>query len=207
MRLMKVITTATIYLVGVSGLTATPVSQARTISETTANSNATIITAAQCKANEAALKAGTNMPYVDELRTFSQIPSYMTDGVVQYVVEENFPYRKELDQAVADWNAALGGKITLKEVTQPSDRTISVGYEPRPNFIGVGEASPTNRWLKVYISTYLYPTSIRQTLAHEFGHIMGLGHGCSGTVMAVKGQRMTSPTDMDIQAVLQGRDF
>ncbi|MDV3863653.1 hypothetical protein CMT96_19275 [Elizabethkingia anophelis] len=49
------------------------------------------------------------------------------------------------------------------------------------------------------------PRNRQSTIAHEFGHAMGLKHGCPGDVMhafADPGQAV-EPTASDIQALLQ----
>ena len=165
------------------------------------------IPAATCRAIVSAANAGEPVPDPSILHDSDSIPAYLKDGRLDFVVQKDFPYRKELDAAVAEWNEALKGKVVLAETATATDQTISVRYDPVPDSYVLAQASPSHRYLSVHVTSYLYPDAIRATIAHEFGHLLGIRHTCDHTLMAGSMHRHPSAhvTATDVASVLQGQ--
>lgn len=162
---------------------------------------------ATCKATVVAANAGKPVPDASILHRYDSMPSYMADGLVEYYVDANFPYRKQLDEAAADWNKSLKGKVVLREVS-PKDAdsdAIHIRYTPDPNSLTLAAASVPQKTMWVYIASADYPDAIRTLITHEFGHLLGIRHTCDYTVMAASLHRhpATHVTPTDVAAVLQ----
>lgn len=164
---------------------------------------------ATCKAMVSAANAGKSVEDPTILHTYDQMPSYIADGTLDYVVEPNFPYRDQLTTAAKEWNEALGGKVVLREVSKADadDDTVTVRWTPDPNSQTLAVASVPNKEMVVFVASADYPDAIRSTLTHEFGHLLGIRHTCDYTLMAASKHRhpATHVTPLDVVAVLQGQ--
>lgn len=168
-----------------------------------------IIDAATCKAMVKAANAGEPVEDPSILHLSDKMPSYLADGTLDYVVAPDFPYRAQLDAAAQEWNEKLGGKVVLREVTKDKadSDTVSVRYVPKPNSHVLASASEISKEMTVFVTSTLYPDAIRSTLAHEFGHLLGIRHTCDYTLMAASSHRHPAAhvTPLDVVAVLQGQ--
>lgn len=168
-----------------------------------------VIDAATCKAMVKAANAGEPVEDPSILHLSDKMPSYLADGTLDYVVAPDFPYRAQLDAAAQEWNEKLGGKVVLREVTKDKadSDTVSVRYVPKPNSHVLASASEISKEMTVFVTSTLYPDAIRSTLAHEFGHLLGIRHTCDYTLMAASSHRHPAAhvTPLDIVAVLQGQ--
>lgn len=168
-----------------------------------------VIDAATCKAMVKAANAGEPVEDPSILHLSDKMPSYLADGTLDYVVAPDFPYRAQLDAAAQEWNEKLGGKVVLREVTKDKadSDTVSVRYVPKPNSHVLASASEISKEMTVFVTSTLYPDAIRSTLAHEFGHLLGIRHTCDYTLMAASQHRHPAAhvTPLDVVAVLQGQ--
>ncbi|KAA9244313.1 hypothetical protein ACLB3B_03245 [Corynebacterium amycolatum] len=168
-----------------------------------------VIDAATCKAMVKAANAGEPVEDPSILHLSDKMPSYLADGTLDYVVAPDFPYRAQLDAAAQEWNEKLGGKVVLREVTKDKadSDTVSVRYVPKPNSHVLASASEISKEMTVFVTSTLYPDAIRSTLAHEFGHLLGIRHTCDYTLMAASSHRHPAAhvTPLDVVAVLQGQ--
>lgn len=168
-----------------------------------------VIDAATCKAMVKAANAGEPVEDPSILHLSDKMPSYLADGTLDYVVAPDFPYRAQLDAAAQEWNEKLGGKVVLREVTKDKadSDTVSVRYVPKPNSHVLASASEISKEMTVFVTSTLYPDAIRSTLAHEFGHLLGIRHTCDYTLMAASSHRHPAAhvTPLDVVAVLRGQ--
>ena len=162
-----------------------------------------------CKTITKLANDGKPVPDPSILHDEDSVKPYFKDGVLEYKVVENFPYRKQLDAAVAEWNKALKGKASLKEVkpSEADDDTIAIIFKPDPNGYVQGAAYPDHKMVFIKIPNAQYPEAVQGTIAHELGHMMGAGHSCAGALMAGANQNPISyhVTPLDAAAIIQGQ--
>lgn len=168
-----------------------------------------LIDPSTCKTITKLANDGKPVPDPSILHDEDSVKPYFKDGVLEYKVVENFPYRKQLDAAVAEWNKALKGKASLKEVkpSEADDDTIAIIFKPDPNGYVQGAAYPDHKMVFIKIPNAQYPEAVQGTIAHELGHMMGAGHSCAGALMAGANQNPISyhVTPLDAAAVIQGQ--
>ena len=168
-----------------------------------------LISPGTCKTITKLANDGKPVPDPSILHDEDSVKPYFKDGVLEYKVVENFPYRKQLDAAVAEWNKALDGKASLKEVkpSEADDDTIAIIYKPDPNGYVQGAAYPDHKMVFIKIPNAQYPEAVQGTIAHELGHMMGAGHSCAGALMAGANQNPISyhVTPLDAAAIIQGQ--
>ena len=199
----KKLSAATLAATAILGTVAAPAASAKS------DPVRSLISPGTCKTITKLANDGKPVPDPSILHDEDSVKPYFKDGVLEYKVVENFPYRKQLDAAVAEWNKALKGKASLKEVkpSEADDGTIAIIFKPDPNGYVQGAAYPDHKMVFIKIPNAQYPEAVQGTIAHELGHMMGAGHSCAGALMAGANQNPISyhVTPLDAAAVIQGQ--
>ena len=199
----KKLSAATLAATAILGTVAAPAASAKS------DPVRSLISPGTCKTITKLANDGKPVPDPSILHDEDSVKPYFKDGVLEYKVVENFPYRKQLDAAVAEWNKALKGKASLKEVkpSEADDDTIAIIFKPDPNGYVQGAAYPDHKMVFIKIPNAQYPEAVQGTIAHELGHMMGAGHSCAGALMAGANQNPISyhVTPLDAAAVIQGQ--
>ena len=199
----KKLSAATLAATAILGTVAAPAASAKS------DPVRSLISPGTCKTITKLANDGKPVPDPSILHDEDSVKPYFKDGVLEYKVVENFPYRKQLDAAVAEWNKALKGKASLKEVkpSEADDDTIAIIFKPDPNGYVQGAAYPEHKMVFIKIPNAQYPEAVQGTIAHELGHMMGAGHSCAGALMAGANQNPISyhVTPLDAAAIIQGQ--
>ena len=199
----KKLSAATLAATAILGTVAAPAASAKS------DPVRSLISPGTCKTITKLANDGKPVPDPSILHDEDSVKPYFKDGVLEYKVVENFPYRKQLDAAVAEWNKALDGKASLKEVkpSEADDDTVAIIYKPDPNGYVQGAAYPDHKMVFIKIPNAQYPEAVQGTIAHELGHMMGAGHSCAGALMAGANQNPISyhVTPLDAAAIIQGQ--
>lgn len=199
----KKLSAATLAASAILGTVAAPAASAKS------DPVRSLISPSTCKTITKLANDGKPVPDPSILHDEDSVKPYFKDGVLEYKVVEGFPYRKQLDAAVAEWNKALKGKASLKEVkpSEADDDTVAIIYKPDPNGYVQGAAYPDHKMVFIKIPNAQYPEAVQGTIAHELGHMMGAGHSCAGALMAGANQNPISyhVTPLDAAAVVQGQ--
>jgi len=199
----KNLSAATLAATAILGTVAAPAASAKS------DPVRSLISPGTCKTITKLANDGKPVPDPSILHDEDSVKPYFKDGVLEYKVVENFPYRKQLDAAVAEWNKALKGKASLKEVkpSEADDDTIAIIFKPDPNGYVQGAAYPDHKMVFIKIPNAQYPEAVQGTIAHELGHMMGAGHSCAGALMAGANQNPISyhVTPLDAAAIIQGQ--
>lgn len=199
----KKLSAATLAASAILGTVAAPAASAKS------DPVRSLISPSTCKTITKLANDGKPVPDPSILHDEDSVKPYFQDGVLEYKVVGDFPYRKQLDAAVAEWNKALKGKASLKEVkpSEADDDTVAIIYKPDPNGYVQGAAYPDHKMVFIKIPNAQYPEAVQGTIAHELGHMMGAGHSCAGALMAGANQNPISyhVTPLDAAAVIQGQ--
>ena len=199
----KKLSAATLAASAILGTVAAPAASAKS------DPVRSLISPGTCKTITKLANDGKPVPDPSILHDEDSVKPYFKDGVLEYKVVENFPYRKQLDAAVAEWNKALKGKASLKEVkpSEADDDTVAIIFKPDPNGYVQGAAYPDHKMVFIKIPNAQYPEAVQGTIAHELGHMMGAGHSCAGALMAGANQNPISyhVTPLDAAAIIQGQ--
>ena len=199
----KKLSAATLAATAILGTVAAPAASAKS------DPVRSLISPGTCKTITKLANDGKPVPDPSILHDEDSVKPYFKDGVLEYKVVENFPYRKTLDAALAEWNKALKGKASLKEVkpSEADDDTIAIIFKPDPNGYVQGAAYPDHKMVFIKIPNAQYPEAVQGTIAHELGHMMGAGHSCAGALMAGANQNPISyhVTPLDAAAIIQGQ--
>ena len=199
----KKLSAATLAASAILGTVAAPAASAKS------DPVRSLISPSTCKTITKLANDGKPVPDPSILHDEDSVKPYFQDGVLEYKVVGDFPYRKQLDAAVAEWNKALDGKASLKEVkpSEADDDTVAIIYKPDPNGYVQGVAYPDHKMVFIKIPNAQYPEAVQGTIAHELGHMMGAGHSCAGALMAGANQNPISyhVTPLDAAAVIQGQ--
>lgn len=199
----KKLSVATLAASAILGTVAAPAASAKS------DPVRSLISPGTCKTITKLANDGKPVPDPSILHDEDSVKPYFQDGVLEYKVVGDFPYRKQLDAAVAEWNKALKGKASLKEVkpSEADDDTVAIIYKPDPNGYVQGAAYPDHKMVFIKIPNAQYPEAVQGTIAHELGHMMGAGHSCAGALMAGANQNPISyhVTPLDAAAVIQGQ--
>ncbi len=199
----KKLSAATLAASAILGTVAAPAASAKS------DPVRSLISPSTCKTITKLANDGKPVPDPSILHDEDSVKPYFQDGVLEYKVVGDFPYRKQLDAAVAEWNKALDGKASLKEVkpSEADDDTVAIIYKPDPNGYVQGAAYPDHKMVFIKIPNAQYPEAVQGTIAHELGHMMGAGHSCAGALMAGANQNPISyhVTPLDAAAVIQGQ--
>lgn len=203
MSSFKKLSAATLAATAILGTVAAPAASAKS------DPVRSLISPGTCKTITKLANDGKPVPDPSILHDEDSVKPYFKDGVLEYKVVENFPYRKQLDAAVAEWNKALKGKASLKDVkpSEANDDTIAIIFKPDPNGYVQGAAYPDHKMVFIKIPNAQYPEAVQGTIAHELGHMMGAGHSCAGALMAGANQNPISyhVTPLDAAAIIQGQ--
>lgn len=199
----KKLSAATLAATAILGTVAAPAASAKS------DPVRSLISPGTCKTITKLANDGKPVPDPSILHDEDSVKPYFQDGVLEYKVVGDFPYRKQLDAAVAEWNKALKGKASLKEVkpSEADDDTIAIIFKPDPNGYVQGAAYPDHKMVFIKIPNAQYPEAVQGTIAHELGHMMGAGHSCAGALMAGANQNPISyhVTPLDAAAIIQGQ--
>ena len=199
----KKLSAATLAASAILGTVAAPAASAKS------DPVRSLISPSTCKTITKLANDGKPVPDPSILHDEDSVKPYFQDGVLEYKVVGDFPYRKQLDAAVAEWNKALKGKASLKEVkpSEADDGTIAIIFKPDPNGYVQGAAYPDHKMVFIKIPNAQYPEAVQGTIAHELGHMMGAGHSCAGALMAGANQNPISyhVTPLDAAAIIQGQ--
>ena len=199
----KKLSAATLAASAILGTVAAPAASAKS------DPVRSLISPSTCKTITKLANDGKPVPDPSILHDEDSVKPYFQDGVLEYKVVGDFPYRKQLDAAVAEWNKALDGKASLKEVkpSEADDDTVAIIFKPDPNGYVQGAAYPDHKMVFIKIPNAQYPEAVQGTIAHELGHMMGAGHSCAGALMAGANQNPISyhVTPLDAAAVIQGQ--
>ena len=199
----KKLSAATLAASAILGTVAAPAASAKS------DPVRSLISPSTCKTITKLANDGKPVPDPSILHDEDSVKPYFQDGVLEYKVVGDFPYRKQLDAAVAEWNKALKGKASLKEVkpSEADDDTVAIIYKPDPNGYVQGAAYPDHKMVFIKIPNAQYPEAVQGTIGHELGHMMGAGHSCAGALMAGANQNPISyhVTPLDAAAVIQGQ--
>ena len=199
----KKLSAATLAASAILGTVAAPAASAKS------DPIRSLISPGTCKTITKLANDGKPVPDPSILHDEDSVKPYFQDGVLEYKVVGDFPYRKQLDAAVAEWNKALKGKASLKEVkpSEADDDTIAIIFKPDPNGYVQGAAYPDHKMVFIKIPNAQYPEAVQGTIAHELGHMMGAGHSCAGALMAGANQNPISyhVTPLDAAAIIQGQ--
>ena len=199
----KKLSAATLAATAILGTVAAPAASAKS------DPVRSLISPGTCKTINKLANDGKPVPDPSILHDEDSVKPYFKDGVLEYKVVEGFPYRKQLDAAVAEWNKALDGKASLKEVkpSEADDDTVAIIFKPDPNGYVQGAAYPDHKMVFIKIPNAQYPEAVQGTIAHELGHMMGAGHSCGGALMAGANQNPISyhVTPLDAAAIIQGQ--
>ena len=199
----KKLSAATLAASAILGTVAAPAASAKS------DPVRSLISPGTCKTITKLANDGKPVPDPSILHDEDSVKPYFQDGVLEYKVVGDFPYRKQLDAAVAEWNKALKGKASLKEVkpSEADDDTVAIIYKPDPNGYVQGAAYPDHKMVFIKIPNAQYPEAVQGTIAHELGHMMGAGHSCAGALMAGANQNPISyhVTPLDAAAIIQGQ--
>ena len=199
----KKLSAATLAASAILGTVAAPAASAKS------DPVRSLISPGTCKTITKLANDGKPVPDPSILHDEDSVKPYFKDGVLEYKVVEGFPYRKQLDAAVAEWNKALDGKASLKEVkpSEADDDTVAIIFKPDPNGYVQGAAYPDHKMVFIKIPNAQYPEAVQCTIAHELGHMMGAGHSCAGALMAGANQNPISyhVTPLDAAAIIQGQ--
>ncbi len=199
----KKLSAATLAASAILGTVAAPAASAKS------DPVRSLISPGTCKTITKLANDGKPVPDPSILHDEDSVKPYFQDGVLEYKVVGDFPYRKQLDAAVAEWNKALKGKASLKEVkpSEADDDTVAIIFKPDPNGYVQGAAYPDHKMVFIKIPNAQYPEAVQGTIAHELGHMMGAGHSCAGALMAGANQNPISyhVTPLDAAAVIQGQ--
>ena len=199
----KKLSAATLAASAILGTVAAPAASAKS------DRVRSLISPSTCKTITKLANDGKPVPDPSILHDEDSVKPYFQDGVLEYKVVGDFPYRKQLDAAVAEWNKALKGKASLKEVkpSEADDDTVAIIFKPDPNGYVQGAAYPDHKMVFIKIPNAQYPEAVQGTIAHELGHMMGAGHSCAGALMAGANQNPISyhVTPLDAAAIIQGQ--
>ncbi|MDK8511827.1 hypothetical protein [Corynebacterium bovis] len=161
-------------------------------------------TPAQCAAALSAATAGQPIPAVASYRGPRSLIT--PDRQLRIAVSGDNPRPGALTQSIADWNRALAGRVTLRQVAPGEEADVTVLNLPGPVGDFVGRASASRRSIEIHLGA-LSDRDARMALNHETGHMLGLDDtGCVGTLMhGYSDQQSVVPTPLDVAAVVQGR--
>lgn len=161
-------------------------------------------TPAQCAEAHDAVANGKPLP---ELELFRKGYGAVHDGKV-VIFNDSKRYSEEIQAAADLWTEATDGKITFDVVDKKTANSVRVFDVHRDDATWVGwtRNEPYRVLLNVSYLDEMSQSARQGTIAHEFGHVLGLKHGCPGDLMHATSdqQQPKIPQQTDVQAALQG---
>lgn len=159
-------------------------------------------TPAQCRAAHDAVAEGRPLP---ELRLFRKGHGAIKNSTLT-IFNDGSRYTDEIQAAAESWTRASRGAVQVAVVDHPTADSVRVYDVDRDtHWVGWTRRDPWRILLNSSFFNSMSPRDRQATIAHEFGHAMGLKHGCPGDVMHAfsdPGQAV-EPTATDVQALLQ----
>lgn len=161
-------------------------------------------TPAQCAEAHDAVANGKPLP---ELDLFRKGHGAVHDGKV-VIFNDSKRYSEEIQAAADSWTKATDGKITFDVVDKKTANSVRVFDVHRDDakWVGWTRHNPYRVLLNVSYLDGMSQSARQGTIAHEFGHLLGLKHSCPGDLMhAISDQQQPQvPQPTDVQAALQG---
>lgn len=159
-------------------------------------------TPAQCRAAHDAVAEGRPLP---EIRLFRKGHGALKNSTLT-IFDDGSRYTDEIRAAADSWTRASHGAVQVNVVDHPTADSVRVyDVDRNTHWVAWTRRDPWRILLNSAFLNSMSPRNRQSTIAHEFGHAMGLKHGCPGDVMhafADPGQAV-EPTATDIQALLQ----
>ncbi len=159
--------------------------------------------AEQCEEAHQAVEQGRPLP---KLELFRKGHGAVHDGKV-VIFDDSARYSDEIKAAASSWTKATNGAITFDVVDKETTNSVRVFDVKRDDATWVGwtRHDPYRVLLNADYLDGMSQSARQGTIAHEFGHLVGLKHGCPGDLMhAISDyQQPTAPQATDIQAALQ----
>lgn len=125
-----------------------------------------------------------------------------SSGINIYLVNQRISPRWDIDAAMEAWHPAKWTEFKLVKECPVAEPCVRIS-EKKLQGLTAGETLFTNQSV---IFIHLDPkvrlaSEAHNTLAHELGHVLGLGHikGTTNSVMPARGVFKTRPTPLDIQ--------
>ena len=159
-------------------------------------------TPAQCAEAHLAVAAGQPLP---NLRLFRKGHGALHNNTLT-IFNDGSQYGNEIAASAEAWTRASGGKVRVTVSDHPSEHSVRVYDVNRDtHWVGWTRREPWRILLNSAFLDSMSPNERQATITHEFGHAMGLKHGCPGDVMhAISDQgQPVEPTATDVQALLQ----
>ena len=161
-------------------------------------------TPAHCADAHDAVNNGKPLP---QLELFRKGHGAVHDGKV-VIFNNSERYSDEIQAAADSWTEATGGEITFDVSDKETSNSVRVFDVHRDDATWVGwtRHEPYRVLLNVSYLDEMSQSARQGTIAHEFGHVLGLKHGCPGDLMHATSdqQQPKIPQQTDVQAALQG---
>ena len=158
----------------------------------------------QCVEAHDAVANGKPLP---QLELFRKGHGAVHDGKV-VIFNDSKRYSDEIQAAADSWTQATGGEIAFDVVDKKTTNSVRVFDVHRDDakWVGWTRHEPYRVLLNAAYLDGMSQSARQGTMAHEFGHLLGLKHSCPGDLMhAISDQQQPQvPQQTDVQAALQG---
>nr|WP_276517345.1 M43 family zinc metalloprotease [Corynebacterium parakroppenstedtii] len=138
-------------------------------------------TTAQCQRAHQAVDQGEPLP---ELELFRKGHGAVHNGKV-VIFDDSDRYSDDIKAAANSWTDATNGAITFDVVHEGTAHSVRVFDVNRDDATWVGwtRHNPYRVLLNADYLDEMTQSDRQGTIAHEFGHLIGLKHGCPGDLM------------------------